>query len=77
MRQIWVANSYRARHAVDVTDTFDRGLESLRTHAEYLRGLGPDAFDPAEFLESLLRQAGSRLGSRYAVPFEVFPLAGF
>ncbi|HEY8452528.1 MAG: PIG-L deacetylase family protein [Micromonosporaceae bacterium] len=77
VREIWAANSPRARHGVDVTDTFDKGVASLRAHEQYLAGLGSGTFDPEEFLESVCRQAGSRLGCRYAVPFEVFPLQTF
>jgi LmbE family N-acetylglucosaminyl deacetylase len=77
VKQIWAANSPRARHGVDVTDTFSRGVDSLRAHEEYLRGLGSGSFDPEEFLESFSRQTGSRLGCRYAVAFEVFPLVSF
>ncbi|MDQ1727257.1 MAG: hypothetical protein QOK14_1302, partial [Frankiaceae bacterium] len=33
-----------------------------------------EAHDPAEFLESFARMAGSRLGVALAVGFEVFPL---
>lgn len=72
VKQVWAAHSPGARHAVDVTDTFDQGVESLRAHEVYLRGLGPDAPDPAEFLDALARQAGTRLGVRQAVPLEVF-----
>jgi len=74
VRQVWAAASPMARHGVDVTDTFDRGVESLRAHAAYLRGLGSGDFDPAEFLEALSRAVGSRLGVRYGVTFEVFHL---
>jgi LmbE family N-acetylglucosaminyl deacetylase len=77
VREIWVANSPRARHGVDVTDTFDRGVASLQAHEEYLRGLGSGTFDPEEFLTSLCRQVGTRMGCRYAVAFEVFPLQSF
>jgi LmbE family N-acetylglucosaminyl deacetylase len=61
-------------HAVDVTDMFDRGLESYRAHKVYLDGLGPDAPDPQEFMEGLSRMAGTRLGTRFAVAFELLPL---
>jgi LmbE family N-acetylglucosaminyl deacetylase len=74
VRQVWAAASPLARHGVDVTDTFEQGVESLRAHAAYLAGLGSGDFDPAEFLESFSRAAGSRLGVRYAVSFEVFHL---
>jgi len=64
-----------ARHGVDVTDTFDAGVASLEAHAEYLRGLGDHPMaDPREFLESFARQAGSRLGCRLAVTFDVIAL---
>lgn len=43
VRQLWAAASPLATHGVDVTETFDRGLASLRAHEAYLVGLGPDA----------------------------------
>lgn len=64
-----------AMHGVDVTEHFEAGIASLEAHAEYLRGLGSDAMaDPREFLESFARQAGTGLGVRYAVTFEVLHL---
>jgi LmbE family N-acetylglucosaminyl deacetylase len=63
-----------SKHGVDVTDTFDRGLDSYRAHRTYLDGLGPDAPDPQEFMEGLSRMAGTRLGTRFAVAFELLPL---
>jgi LmbE family N-acetylglucosaminyl deacetylase len=61
-----------AGHGVDVSDTFDQGVASLMAHAEYLRGLGDHAMaDPTEFLESFARQAGTRMGCRYATAFDV------
>jgi LmbE family N-acetylglucosaminyl deacetylase len=77
VRQVWAAGSPVARHGVDVTDTFDLGVESLRAHQTYLRELGPDAGDPAEFLEGMSRGFGSRMGTRFAVSFEVFPIQLF
>lgn len=74
VQAIWVAGSPAARHGVDVTDTFERGIESLRAHEAYLRGLGSGDFDPGEFLESFARSTGTRLGCRFGVAFEVFPL---
>ncbi len=53
VRQVWAAGSPDSKHAVDVTDTYDKGMESLRAHDAYLRGLGD--FDPTEFLESFMR----------------------
>ncbi|MFI7521072.1 PIG-L deacetylase family protein [Micromonospora globbae] len=72
VRQVWAAASPLAGHGVDVTDTFDRGVASLRAHEAYLAGLGDGGFDAEEFLEGLARPTGTRLGVRYGVAFEVF-----
>ncbi len=77
VRQVWAAGSPHARHGVDTTATFDRGVASLAAHDVYLRGLGSGGIDPEEFLQSMARPAGSRLGTRYAATFEVFPLMTF
>lgn len=77
VKQIWAPGSPYARHGVDVTDSFERGVDSLRAHDAYLRGLGTGEFDPEEFLEGVARQVGTRLGCRYGVAFEVFPLSSF
>jgi LmbE family N-acetylglucosaminyl deacetylase len=74
VRQVWAAASPDSRHAVDVTATFDRGVASLRAHDAYLRGLGTGTFDPEEFLESIARPVGARLGVPFAASFEVFDL---
>ena len=58
-------------HAVDVTDTFDRGLASLREHRAYLEGLGNASTD---FLAVMAREAGERLGVPFAVAFEAISL---
>jgi LmbE family N-acetylglucosaminyl deacetylase len=73
VRQVWAAGSPDSRHAVDVTATFDRGVQSLLAHEAYLGGLDWQ-FDAAEFLEGVTRPAGSRMGTTYAAPFEVFSL---
>jgi LmbE family N-acetylglucosaminyl deacetylase len=70
-----IAGVPSAGHGVDVSDHFATGVASLEAHAEYLRGLGGGPMsDPAEFLESFARQAGTRLGCRFAVTFEVITL---
>lgn len=71
VRQVWASGSPNGRHAVDTTDTFDAGVESLRAHKAYIEGLGYD-FDPTEFLEGISRTTGTRLNTKYAAPFEVF-----
>ena len=69
---VLVGASPHAGHAVDVSHHFDAGVASLQAHAEYLRGLGGTAMaDPEEFLEAFARQVGTRLGTTYAVAFEV------
>jgi LmbE family N-acetylglucosaminyl deacetylase len=71
-KQIFVAGSPLAEHAVDVTDSFETGIASLEAHVEYLRGLGPGPMsEPREFLESFARQTGTRLGTKFAEGFEV------
>ncbi|MEV6907082.1 PIG-L deacetylase family protein [Amycolatopsis sp. NPDC051071] len=70
-RRIWSANSPQPTHGVDVTDSLDRGVASLRAHAAYIEGLGDPNFDAAEFLETIGRNAGSKLGCEFAVSFEV------
>ena len=74
VREVWAAGSPESRHGADTTDTFDAGVASLVAHQAYIDGLGWADFDPAEFLESMARPTGARLGVRYAAPFEVFPM---
>jgi LmbE family N-acetylglucosaminyl deacetylase len=71
VREVWAASSPLSQHAVDVTDTFADGVASLEAHEAYLAGLGDAAPDPQEMLEGMARAAGTRLGVRFAVPFEV------
>ena len=56
---VYVMGSNEPTHAVDVTDTIDVGVESLRAHDAYLTGLGRD-FDPDEFLRPDDRRARRR-----------------
>jgi LmbE family N-acetylglucosaminyl deacetylase len=74
VRAVWAAGSPEGTHAVDTTDTFDAGVESLKAHAAYIDGLGWENWDPAEFLEGFGRATGQRLGVAFAAPFEVFPM---
>ncbi|WP_238586485.1 hypothetical protein [Rhodococcus rhodochrous] len=62
-------------HAVDVTESLDTGIESLRAHRSYLDGLGRD-FDPAAFLREFTAAAGTRIGVRHAVAFQQIRLQG-
>jgi LmbE family N-acetylglucosaminyl deacetylase len=78
----WAGGGFNAadhpdtRHAVDITDTFEPGVESLKAHRKYLDRLGWEKFDPAESLEGLARQTGTRLGVPMAVGLEVHDLGG-
>jgi LmbE family N-acetylglucosaminyl deacetylase len=72
--QVWVFGSPLATHAVDTTDTFDAGVQSLAAHAAYIDGLGWEDWDPREFLEGMARPTGQRIGSSFAAPFEVIPM---
>ena len=74
VREVWAASSPDAAHAVDITDTFPLGVASLAAHEAYITGLGWADFDPEEFLGSMARASGRRLGVTFAVPFEVFPM---
>lgn len=69
VRHLAVIASPQATHAVDVTDTFEVGVESLRRHAAYLAGLGDP--DPEEFLRGNAEATGERFGGRLAVAFEL------
>ena len=74
VRQVWAGGSPRSSHAVDISDSFDAGVESLAAHKAYIDGLGWENFDPAEFLEGMARQTGPRLGVQLATAFEVFSI---
>jgi LmbE family N-acetylglucosaminyl deacetylase len=74
VKQVWAAGSPNGGHGVDITDTFNVGVESLRAHGAYIDGLGWENFDPAEFLEGMSRATGSRMGVTHAAPFEVFKM---
>ncbi len=74
VREVWAFGSPQAEHAVDTTDTFDAGVQSLEAHGAYIDGLGWENWDPREFLEGMARPVGQRLGVAFAAPFEVFPM---
>ncbi|MDQ2747914.1 MAG: PIG-L deacetylase family protein [Pseudonocardiales bacterium] len=72
VRQVLVAGGAQTTHAVDVSEHFATGVASLEAHAAYLSGLGDHPMaDPLEFLESIARATGTRLGVTFAVAFEV------
>lgn len=61
--------SARMTHAVDVTDFFQQGMDSLRKHAAYLAALGTG--DPEPIFRMLAEITGSRLGCKLAIGFEI------
>jgi LmbE family N-acetylglucosaminyl deacetylase len=69
---VFASGSPEAKHAVDTTDTFDRGVASLQAHKAYIDGLGWEHFDPEEFLEGPARAVGTRLGVGRAAAFEEY-----
>lgn len=58
-------------HAVDITDTFTLGVQSLEAHAVYLEHLGGDMASPSEFLQGAARAAGEQFGVEFAAAFEI------
>lgn len=74
VREVWANGSPLATHGVDVTDTFEAGVDSLREHRAYIEGLGWEGWDPHEFLDTILRGDGVRMGVTHAVAFEVVKL---
>ena len=69
VRHLAVVASPQPTHAVDVTDTFELGVASLRAHRAYLEGIGGP--DPEEFLRGGAEATAARFGGRLAVAFEL------
>ena len=62
-------------HAVDVTDSLEQGIASLREHRAYLAGLGEGGMsDPDAFLRGNALSTGARFGGVPAVDFELLNL---
>ena len=70
VKMILISESPKSTHAVDVTDYIERGIASLQEHQVYIANLA-QSFDPNGFLRRNAKMAGKRLGSDYAVSFEV------
>ncbi len=71
VRFVAFSGSPEPTHGVDVSDTFDAGVESLRCHRVYLENLGGDMASPADFLRGPAAGAGAAFGVEYAALFEV------
>jgi len=73
----WVAlsGSPQSTHAVDITDSFDRGVASLAAHRCYLKSLGDGQMaDPEAFLRLVAEQTAPQFGGRLAAAFELLTL---
>ncbi|HEX6933127.1 MAG TPA: PIG-L deacetylase family protein [Streptosporangiaceae bacterium] len=73
IRDAYVMASGEPTHFVDVTDTIELGIASLREHRAYIDGLGRD-FDPDEFLRSMAGYVGLGAGCEYAVGMRRYPM---
>jgi len=75
VQRIAVAGSPFPTHAVDVSTTLDRAVDSLRAHRVYLEALGDHPMaDAANFLHALAAQTAHRFGGRLVTSFQVFDL---
>jgi LmbE family N-acetylglucosaminyl deacetylase len=73
VRRVAMGGSPSPTHFVDVGDTIEVGIDSLREHAAYIAGLGTD-FDPDAFLRGNARAAGQLAGCEYAAAFQLYEL---
>jgi LmbE family N-acetylglucosaminyl deacetylase len=62
-----------ATHYVDVAETIDLGVASLKAHRAYIDGLGTD-FDPDEFLRSMAGYGGIAAGCELAVLLRAYSM---
>jgi LmbE family N-acetylglucosaminyl deacetylase len=69
----YVAATGSPTHFVDVTDTIEAGIASLREHRAYIDGLGT-GFDPDEFLRNMSGYTGLAAGCEYAVGLRRYPM---
>jgi LmbE family N-acetylglucosaminyl deacetylase len=73
IRDAYIASVGNPTHFVDVTETIDAGVASLREHRAYIEGLGRE-FDPDEFLKNMAGYVGLGAGCEYAVAFRRYPM---
>ncbi|MFZ0216114.1 MAG: PIG-L deacetylase family protein [Candidatus Dormiibacterota bacterium] len=67
-KSVYVGPSNEPSHFVDIGETLESGIASLREHRQYLDGLDGD-FDPAAFLRGMAEYAGAAAGCPLAVLF--------
>ena len=68
-RFVLAASSPRSNHYVDVSDTIETGMASLRAHAVYFDALGGSA-GTEEFLREGAGAGGAEVGVAHALPVE-------
>ena len=65
------SGSPQPTHAVDITDTFDAGVESLACHKVYLQNLDGEMASPDGFLRGPAVSIGEDFGVPLATSFEI------
>ena len=73
VKMIFISHPPKSTHAVDVTDSIERGVASLREHKVYIDNLS-QSFDPEEYLRWGAAETGERAGCEYAVAFGLLEL---
>ena len=73
IRDAYVFGSGTPTHFVDVTDSIEAGIASLREHRAYIEGLGGE-FDPDEFLRNAAGYIGLAAEVDYAVGLRRYPM---
>ncbi|MFD4987463.1 PIG-L deacetylase family protein [Streptomyces sp. NPDC058374] len=71
VKYVAIASSPQPTHAVDITDSLDRAVESLEAHSAYLAALGPRMADVRTPLTQFAKFTGERFGGRPAIAFEL------
>lgn len=71
VKYVAAASSPMATHAVDITDSFDASVASLRAHKAYLEALSGDMADPEPFLRQMAEAVGKQFGGVLATSFEL------
>ncbi|ASR39062.1 GlcNAc-PI de-N-acetylase [Prauserella marina] len=74
VRWVAVSGSPQPTHAVDITSTMDRAVDSLREHRAYLAALEGPMSEPDGFLREFAAETGRRFGSEFACSFELIPM---
>jgi LmbE family N-acetylglucosaminyl deacetylase len=69
-RFVLAASSPRSRHYVDISDTVEVGMSSLRAHATYFEALGGVA-TTERFLRAGAARVGAEVGVAHALPVEL------